>query len=74
MGKQISKKQLLNSPWKNETIRIAKQSLLSLMEQENRVLFSTMSEEQQEELILQMAYEDHVIELKEPNGGTARAN
>jgi len=74
MGKQISKKQLLNSPRKNETIRIAKQSLLSLMEPENRILFSTMSDEQQEEIILQMAYEDHVIELKEPNWGSARAN
>ena len=74
MEKQISKKQLLNSPQKNETIRIAKQSLLSLMEPENRILFSTMSDEQQEEIILQMAYEDHVIELKEPNGDPARAN
>jgi len=74
MEKQISKKQLLNSPQKNETIRIAKQSLLSLMEPENRILFSTMSDEQQEEIILQMAYEDHVIEIREPSGDSARAN
>jgi len=74
MAKEISKKQLLNSPRKKETIETAKQSLLQLMEPDNRALFNTLTGRQQEELILEMAYDHHVIEIKEQISGSTRAN
>ncbi|PKL90624.1 MAG: hypothetical protein CVV21_11830 [Candidatus Goldiibacteriota bacterium HGW-Goldbacteria-1] len=74
MAKEMSKKQLLNSPCRKETIESAKQSLLQLMEPDNRVLFNTLTGRQQEELILEMAFEHHVIEIKEQISGSTRAN
>ncbi|MBN2755309.1 MAG: hypothetical protein JXR81_10690 [Candidatus Goldbacteria bacterium] len=74
MAKEISKKQLLKSPRRKETIESAKQSLLQLMEPDNRALFNTLTGRQQEELILEMAFEHHVIEIKEQAFRATRAN
>jgi hypothetical protein len=65
MSRILTKKELLNSPNKEVTIEQAKKTVLQMMDIDNRVLFSTFTKQQQEDFIIELAYEDKVIEIRD---------
>jgi hypothetical protein len=65
MSRILTKKELLNSPNKDVTIEQAKKTVLQMMDIDNRVLFSTFTKQQQEDFIIELAYEDNVIEIRD---------
>ncbi len=64
MEKPLTKKELLCHPQKDSLIEKAKNAILKEMDRENRILFKTLTKEQQDDFILDLAYEDEVIQFK----------
>lgn len=64
MEKPLTKKELLSHPQKESLIEKAKNAILKEMDRENRVLFRTLTKEQQDDFIMDLAYEDDVIQFK----------
>jgi len=62
--KPLTKKELLSHPQKESLIEKAKNAILKEMDRENRVLFRTLTKEQQDDFIMDLAYEDDVIQFK----------
>jgi len=62
--KPLTKKELLSHPQKESLIEKAKNAILKEMDRENRVLFRTLTKEQQDAFIMDLAYEDDVIQFK----------